>query len=301
MSDRLALPLLLLVTGGLIGVFAPLAKVAAETGVPPLAYLFWLAIGSGLILAFLAALRAAAPPLNWHHVRYGLISGCVSFALPNLLVVWVVSHLGAGLTSIVFALPPVLTYALALGFGLERFRKLRAVGIALGCSGALIILLPRGGLPSPGLVDWMLLALLIPISLAIGNIYRTIDWPRGSPGLPLATVMMLGAASILAVAMVGFDQLYWPFGLNHAGDWATLIQIAATALSYITYFELQRRGGPVYLSQIGYVITITGVAIGVVVLGEHLTWWVWAALGAMFAGLALVNAQQRDKPAVRTA
>jgi len=286
------LPVLLVITGALFGLFAPLAKIASEAGVPLLAYLFWSATGAAVALWGLTVVRGSVPPLNWHYLRYGLISGSISFALPNLILVLVVTRLGAGLTSIVFVLSPVLTYGIALGFGLEKARLLRTLGIVMGCAGALMILLPRSGLPSPDLLDWMLVALLIPSLLAIGNIYRTLDWPPGAPGLPLAVVMMAGASLVLAVAMISFDQTYWPFAFDHHGDLATLAQIVATAVSYTTYFELQRRGGPVYLSQISYVITVTGVVIGVAILGESLTWWIWAALPVMFAGLMFVNARQ---------
>jgi drug/metabolite transporter (DMT)-like permease len=285
-------PGLLVVTGVLFGVFAPLAKVAAEAGVPPLGYLFWLAAGAGLSLGVLTKLGGKPPPVTWHYARYGLISGCVSFALPNLVVVLVVPHIGAGLTSVVFVLSPVLTYAMALGVRLETMRPVRALGVALGCAGALMIVLPRSGLPSPDLVDWMVFALLIPVLLAAGNIYRTVDWPPGAFGPPLATVMMLGASFWLAVAMIVFDQIYWPFAFAHRGDFATIVQIVVMAVSYVTYFELQHRSGPVYLSQISYLITITGVGIGVIVFSEQLTWWIWGALPVMFAGLMLVNARK---------
>lgn len=291
-DDRWLTPGLLIVTGVLFGVFAPLAKVAAEAGVPPLGYLFWLAAGSSATLGVLTALGGATPPVSWHYARYGLISGCVSFALPNLVLVLVVPHIGAGLTSIVFVLSPTLTYALALGIGMETMRPWRALGIVMGLAGALMILLPRSGLPSPDLVDWMLLALLIPVLLAAGNIYRTLDWPRGASGPQLATVMMLGASICLALAMIATGQIYWPFDFVHHGDFATVAQIVVTAVSYVTYFELQQRGGPVYLSQISYLITVTGVGAGVVVLGEHLTWWIWAALPVMFVGLMLVNVRR---------
>ncbi len=39
---------LLLATGGLIGAFAPLSRIATGAGVPPLAYAFWLACHEGV-------------------------------------------------------------------------------------------------------------------------------------------------------------------------------------------------------------------------------------------------------------
>ncbi|MEM7444854.1 MAG: DMT family transporter [Pseudomonadota bacterium] len=295
MSDRWALPALLVITGTLNGLLAPFAKVAVEAGVPLTAFLFWPALGAGLLLTVLATLRGTPPKLTLRYCRYGLITGGISFAFPNFVVAWVVPYLGSGLTSLMFVLSPPITYALAVGIRLDSIRLIRVLGILLGGVGALMILLPRSGLPSVDQFNWMLIAFLIPASVALGNIYRTVDWPPGAQILPLAAVMMWGAAIWLGAGMIAADHFYWPFGLTHAGDWAVLAQIAATTLAYIAFFELQRRGGPVYLSQIGYLITLTGMVAGIAFLGERMTWWIWAALPVMFAGLAMVNAQQSSR------
>ena len=78
------------------------------------------------------------------------------------------------------------------------------------------------------------------------------------------------------------------------GRWVA--QIAASALSYTLFFRLQRRGGPVVLRQIGYVITLTGIAAGVLLFGERLTPLVWTALVLMVVGLALVNRRPAAAP-----
>ena len=44
-----------------------------------------------------------------------------------------------------------------------------------------------------------------------------------------------------------------------------------------------------FASQIAYVVTGSGVALGMLIYDERHSPWVWAALALMFAGLALVR------------
>jgi hypothetical protein len=53
-------------------------------------------------------------------------------ALPNLIIFLVISRLGAGLSAVVYTLPPLLTVALAALLGIERPGGRRLAGIGLG-------------------------------------------------------------------------------------------------------------------------------------------------------------------------
>ena len=59
--------------------------------------------------------------------------------------------------------------------------------------------------------------------------------------------------------------------------------------AYGGFVWLIGRAGPVFAAQVGYVVTLTGVILGMAVLGETHSAWVWAALVTMLAGLALVQ------------
>ena len=58
---------------------------------------------------------------------------------------------------------------------------------------------------------------------------------------------------------------------------------------YLGFVWLIANGGAVFAAQTAYVVTGSGVALGMMVLGERHSPWVWAALGLLFAGLALVR------------
>ena len=268
------------------GIFT-LAKTGADAGIPPLALVFWQAFIGGLVIFVLALREGRLPRPTPHYWRYFVLSGLTGIALPNAVAFVAIRHVGPGLIAILFTLPPILTYLLATLAGLEKPRWRRGLGILVGFIGALMIVLPRNSLPSPDLVGWMLLALLLPFSLACGNVYRTWDWPPGGTILPLGAGMLVGAAALILPLMFLFDQFYVPGAA--AGDWVVLGQGLMTALAYVLFFELQRKTGPVYLSQVGYIITPTGVALSVLFYNEAFSAWIWGAIIVLFLGLALVN------------
>ncbi|MFN4309489.1 MAG: DMT family transporter [Ferrovibrio sp.] len=282
-------PLLLLIaTGVALGFAPPFAKLAAGAGIPMIGFAFWQNLLGGLLLLLLAIASGARPPLQPRHLRYYAISGLITLALPNVMVFLAVSQVGAGLPSIVYAFPAMLTYIFALTLRMEKLAWLRAGGIALGLAGILMILLPRSGPVDDAALPWMLLALIAPVSLAAGNIYRTRAWPQDAAPLALAAGTLLGAALWLLLGGVAFGAVHLPMGSLDA-DWVLAAAGLFACLSFIPYFELQRVAGPVYLSQIGYVMAATSLGIGTFVFGERYGLITWLAVLVIVAGIALVN------------
>jgi drug/metabolite transporter (DMT)-like permease len=66
------------------------------------------------------------------------------------------------------------------------------------------------------------------------------------------------------------------------------------AIAYTGYIWLVGAAGPVFSSQISYVVTLAGVITSALVLGETYSAWVWAALALMICGLALVQPKQAE-------
>ncbi len=50
-----------------------------------------------------------------------------------------------------------------------------------------------------------------------------------------------------------------------------------------------------FFSRVGYIVTLTGLAWGMVVFGERHSGWLYLATGLIFAGLALVNLNRRAR------
>jgi drug/metabolite transporter (DMT)-like permease len=168
------------------------------------------------------------------------------------------------------------------------------LGIGIGFVGAVMVTTTRGQLGEPAAFFWVAIALVIPVSLACGNIYRTVDWPKEATPLELAVGSNLAAALIL---LVGIALLP---GLSSVGTLAdvpfvTLAQIAASALMFAVFFRLQVVGGPVYLSQIGYVAAAIGLFSGTLFLGERYGLLTWLGAVVIAVGVIVTTRAQSRK------
>ena len=277
---------LLLAVGGLLGLIGNVAKLAAASGWPPVALLLWSLLGAGGLLCLLALARGEAPSLRRPYLRYYLISGLVSISLPNALLFSAIPHVGAGFASLCLAFPPLLTYVLALALRMEGLQRVRLLGILIGLAGSLILALGKLGSSDSPLL-WVLATLVMPVFLAIGNVYRSRHWPEGARPLQLAPGMLLtGALLLLPLGLFGVELR--PAWEQAAGAWWLAAEVALFAGMYALYFVLQKVAGAVYLSQIGSVTAITGAAVAIFLLGEQGSASMLLAALCTTVGVALV-------------
>ena len=286
---------LLLVTGTLIGLNFPLGKIAGDAGVSPLVWALLVSLGgaSMLLPVLLARGRLVLP--GRRVLRYVVISALVSFVGPNLLLFSVIPHAGAGYTGLMFALSPVFTLALATLFRLRTPGRIGLVGIAIGLIGAAIVSVTRGSAPEAPPVIWIIAALLIPVALACGNVYRTLAWPEDA--LPDGLAFWSHAFSAtLFVALLLATRGSLPVAELAPVPLVALAQVLVAGMTYPVFFRLQKRGGPVLLSQIGYVAAAVGLIAATFVLGEHYSAMTWAGAAVIAVGIVItLVAQARER------
>ena len=285
---------LLLVTGGLLGLTLPFGKLAAASGIPALLWSFVISAGAGSVLLCALLVQKHRFVLNAHKLRYFFIAAAISYAIPNLLMFNVIPHLGAGYTGIMYTLSPAITLALSILLGVRRPNLLGVIGIGVGFIGAITVAGTRGEAGQPAGFIWVILALLIPVSLAAGNIYRTFDWPQATGPIELAVGSNLAAALMLLVGII-FTDGGASFPLLAYAPLITLAQIVASAAMFAFFFRLQSVGGPVYLSQIGYVGAGIGLLSGTLFLNEHYQFLTWLGAVVIVIGVILTTRAQTGK------
>jgi drug/metabolite transporter (DMT)-like permease len=283
------LPLaLLVVLGSLWGFAFSLVKIATVSGVPPLALVFWQSLGAGSILLAVTRARGAVPPLSRAILFYAFGTGLLGLALPSTNAAAALGHIPAGLMAVIVAVSPLATAVFSRALGIERLGRWRAGGLLLGLAGALLIMLPRASLPTPEVAHWALIAFATPLLYAGCNVFIARFRPGGVDSVALAAGMLLAAMLCLGPVMLAtgsWHPLWRDFG---AGEAAVLGQMAITALAYVIWFEVVRLAGPVFSSQVGYIVTATGLAWAMLLFGERYSLWVWAAVLLIAAGIALV-------------
>ena len=192
--------LLLLAVGTLLGLNFPLGKLAQAAQVPAVLWAALISLGASTLLGAWLLLRRRPVVCDAQHARYFVITALVSYALPNLLVLAAMAHLGSGPTAMMFTLSPLFTALLSRLAGLRAPARLEYWGIAIGFGGALLVALARGEAGRPAAWLWVGARLLIPLLLALGNVYRSLDWPPRADGTWLA-VGSHGVAALLLLAL----------------------------------------------------------------------------------------------------
>jgi drug/metabolite transporter (DMT)-like permease len=286
-------PLLCLLSGGvLLGLSTNLAKLAGDAHLPPLAFLCWSIIGAALVLMIVAAMRRDLPPVNARSLEYYAVSALVGVAGSNLIFFSAVPHVGAGFVALIISLPPLLTYIGALALKMERFHAIRATGVAAALAGAGILAARKLSAPDAD-VFWVLLALGGPVLLAIGNLYRTLRWPKGvsadalAPGmLVAAAVMLLGAGFLPGLSLAVPADQSLPFIL-------IAVQSVVFAGMFLLLFLLQKTGGPVLLSLLGSVGALIGVPVAILLQSEAPPEGLFLGAALIVAGIALLTLGSR--------
>jgi drug/metabolite transporter (DMT)-like permease len=282
-------PLALLTMGVIWGLGFSLAKLAGENGAHPVGLALWETIGSGgLLLGFCAAL-GRFPRRQWPYLRYYLVNGLLGFTIPGPLLFWIAPHLPVAVLTLMIPMVPLLTYVLILALRMEGFDAWRALGVVLGILGIALIVLPEGSLPEPGLVGWVILGLAAASLYALQNLYIATRSPPDADVLTqTAGMLVLGGMALipLAAGMEGFLLPVFPMTVAVKAAAGMLLINAAMMLIFVW---VVRNIGPVFASQTANVIVLAGVFWGWLIFGETLNEWIWSAILAMAAGVALVT------------
>lgn len=285
--------LLLLILSGILaaGVFIA-GKQASSEQLSPLLILFW-QISGGAIVVWLMSLSSRKFPIwNAVHIRYYLIGGLLGLSLPYVLAFMVLNVLQVGTVGLLTALSPVITYAMARLLGYERGHPLRLMGLVVGFSGVALLVMPGESVNVSSNWQYMLLALGIPLTLAASNIYRSRFWPAGSTAMPL----VLGMLTVQGMGLFFINLVMGNFHnvisvTQDAGFLLSILGVMAGA-SYLSSVNLLRVGGPVYLSQMGYVITAVTLLAGIVMWDEHYDRNDLLSMGFILLGVLLTTLTQ---------
>jgi drug/metabolite transporter (DMT)-like permease len=288
-------PLFLLIgTGAVLGLNFPIGKMAMTSGVTPALWAAVISAGAGLAMLIIVAVTERNDLSRTSTFYFAIVSAFLSYVVPNVLTYSVIPKIGSGLAAIMFALSPVVTALLSVIFRVRPPNLISIFGIILGLAGAGIIIFSRQSDFSAAAAPWILLALLIPIFLGAGNVFRTMAWPFGASPRKLAAHTNLAAVPFLAVLVYGQTGTIDVMPLTHIPELVAL-QLVVSTIMFLMFFRLQQVGGPTYLSQIGYVAAAVGVIVGVFYFGETYPQSVWAGAAVIAVGIAFSTLGQAKK------
>ncbi len=210
--------------------------------------------------------------------------GLLNNALPFVLIVWGQHRIASGLASILNATTPLFTVLVAhLLTPDERVTPLKGAGVVVGFAGAAVMIGPDGvgGLGAGFLAQ--LACLAGALSYAFAGIFGRRFRRMGVAPLATATGQVCASTVLLLPVMLLVDHP-WTLLTPDAATWGAVLGVGllSTALAYVLYFRILAAAGATNLMLVTFLIPVSAVLLGALVLGE-------ALLPRHFAGMALIG------------
>jgi drug/metabolite transporter (DMT)-like permease len=261
-------------------------KVGLEGFSPTQVVLGRMTAGAATLLIVVAVTRQRLPraAVVWGHLTVVAVLLCVA---PFLLFAWAELHVSSGLASIYNATTPLMTMMVAVvALPGERPDRIRLAGLATGFAGVVVVLGPwRGFTGGGGTAQAACLLATFSYGLAFVYLRRYIS-PRGLSALQVAAVQVsLGAMIVLLAAPFTATSpvhLSWRAVLSVA-----VLGVAGTGLAYVWNTNVVAAWGATNASTVTYLTPVVGVALGIAVLGEAISWNEPVGALIVIAGIAV--------------
>jgi drug/metabolite transporter (DMT)-like permease len=283
-TDWLLLVTLSILWGGSF-FFAKLAVLE----LPPLTVALGRVAIAATILIVLARMTGVALPDRMTAWRPYLLMGLLNNAVPFGLIFWGQTHIPSGLAAILNATTPLFTALVAhAATADERLNTARLVGVAAGLAGVTVMIGPDLLRALGADVLGQLACLLAAVSYAFAGVYGRRF--RGEPPLRVAAGQLVASSVLLAPVVILLDRP-WTLAPPSATAIAALVALAAlsTALAYLIYFRILARAGATNVALVTFLIPVSAILLGTLLLGEQLEPRHLAGMAAIAVGLAAID------------
>jgi drug/metabolite transporter (DMT)-like permease len=220
-----------------------------------------------------------------------LAMGLLNNVVPFVLITWGQVHIASGLASILNATTPLFTVIVAHGLTTdEKMTRGRLVGVILGFAGV-AIMIGAEALRALGVGVLVQLGILLAaLSYAFAGVFGRRFSAMGVAPLATATGQVTASSIVLFPLMLGVDRP-WTLSLPslHAIAAVAGLALLSTALAYVLYFRILATAGATNLLLVTFLIPVSALLLGILVLGETLEARHIVGLLLIGTGLAAVD------------
>lgn len=246
--------------------------------------LIWLRVTiASLCLAPLLLMRGQGAVLRQYAGPIAVM-GIFNSAFPFVLIAWATLSITAGLASILNATVPIFAAMIGALWLRERLGVARALGLALGFGGVLLLVSDKADF-KPGGSGWAIVAMLV-ATFSYGFSANLAKRQLG--GVP-ALVNAAGSQFSSALVLLPFAVWFWPTTTPGPMAWgaAVALGVGCTAIAYLLFFRLIAHVGASRAVTVTFLIPLFGVLWGRVFLGEALNAGMLAGGAVVVLGTAL--------------
>ncbi|WP_232328770.1 MULTISPECIES: DMT family transporter [Sphingomonas] len=256
---------------------------------PPITImLLRVSLGAIPLIAFLY-LRGESLPTSARIWGMLVILGLLNNALPFVLYAFAQLRIASGLASILNATTPLWGVLVAHIFTRdERATPAKIVGVLLGFGGVAVMIGTGAHLGGEAIA--ILMCLAATLSYAFAAVYARRFRPLGIPPLTVATGQLIGASLLLLPFSLLLERP-WTIAAPGAATWAAIAGFAliCTSFAYWLYFRLLASAGATNALLVTFLIPVTAILLGALVLGEALAPRHYAGMALIALGLAAID------------
>jgi drug/metabolite transporter (DMT)-like permease len=217
-----------------------------------------------------------------------LIMGILNNIIPFSLIAWGQTHIQSSLASILNATTPIFTVIMAhLLTTDEKLTFHRGLGVLIGWAGVTVLI----GIEALKVWDLQIIGQIAILGAAISYACAGIFGRRFKEinSTVVATGMLIGSTVVMIPMVFIFES-----PLNLAPNFITLgamigLSLISTSVAYIVYFRLLASAGATNLLLVTFLIPVSAIFLGVLVLGEQLKWDDFGGMSLIFMGLIAID------------
>ena len=275
-------------------------EVALETVQPFTLVLIRVALAAAFLWVFLLVKRQklAIPP---GALLAFLILALLNNVIPFILFAWAQQEISGGLGSILNATTPIWGVVVAHLFTAdERVTPAKVAGVLLGFGGVAVMI----GADLLGQIGRDVIAqlecLAATLCYALAGVYARRFRAMGVPPVAVSTGQLTAATLVMAPLVLLFEPP-WLAAAPAPEAWAALAALAliCTSFAYILYFRLLASAGATNSLLVTFLIPVTAILLGVLILGEQMEARHFAGMALIGLGLAAIDGRLlRWRPAI---
>ncbi len=244
---------------------------------------------AGIILLPLALLK-------WRETRITqqpklFLSGMMGVFVPAFLFVKAQQHIDSSVAGILNTLSPLWTMIMGALFYKQIFKRPAVLGILLGLTGTVILMVSRSGGHALGF-NWYGLLIVLACSFYGFNLNFVKFNLADLRSLTITSISVVLTAPLGAIYLFGFTDFLTilntsPEAMKAVG-FIMLLALMSTAVAGYIFNKLVKMTTPLFASTVTYIMPVVSVMWGVLD-GEHLYFSHYAGMAAILAGVYLAN------------
>ena len=245
----------------------------ANASLPPIGLAFWRCVLGATTLYLVLRIKRISIRKDPKFFLLCFALGLFNTAIPFTLFAFGGHHVSSAFSGMANAITPIATIiALLTVFRSEKVSRNQIFGLIVGVFGVLTLIGVWQGIQTD---SWLAVAGIVFASTCYGFggpfIRRFIE-PRGHPLEVAAFGQIAAAATLLLPVYLTQPLTTGPFTWQSTGA-LLVLGIFGTGIAYTMYYPLLRQVGSAVSSTVTFLAPLVAVTLGVVVLGETLSWY----------------------------